>query len=172
MAADDDIRVAYDADDFRALYRACRTCRRNAILLVIVVPMIFAGLSYSDGVRGVDLVYDALPYFLIAVATILGFYFVGPWNAVRVRRKNGWAEPMAVQLTERGVATRHPSQDSLFFWSKIRDVVVRGPRLFLFTSAACAIILPRRAFGSDAQFAEWAKRAEALWRSAREARVG
>jgi hypothetical protein len=74
---------------------------------------------------------------------------------------------MAVRLTSQGVATRHPNQESLFYWSKIRDVVVRGSRLFLFTTPACAIILPRRSFESEAQFADWVKRAEALWTAAK-----
>jgi hypothetical protein len=116
----------------------------------------------------VNLVFHALPYVLIAALTLFAFYAFTPWNAVRLRRKNGWDEPMTVQLTDQGIVTKHSSQDSLFHWSKIRDVVVRGPRLFLFTTAACAIILPRRAFKDEGQFAAWAKQGEHLWREAKD----
>jgi hypothetical protein len=168
---DEEISVVYDGSDFRALYRACRRCKRNAILLLVGVPAFFSILSYTDGVRGLSLVFYALPYLLIALVAVLGFYFLSPWCSVRARRKNGWDEPMKVGFTDQGISIRHPTQDSLFYWSKIRDVVVRGPRLFLFTTPSCAIILPRRCFSSDHQFTSLVERAEQLWQTAKSVTV-
>jgi len=161
------VQVVYDGSDFRALYRACRRCKRNALILLVGLPVFFGLLSYKDGARGIDLIVAAIPYFLIAGGVILGIYVIGPWNAIRVRRKYGWGEPMSVSLTDQGVSTQHPNQTSLFYWSKIRDVVVRQHRLFFFTTPACAIILPRRCFASDEQFSRWAEYSERLWREAR-----
>jgi len=53
VPSSDEIKVVYGSADFRALYRACRSCKRNAILLLLVVPAVFGALSYGDGVRGV-----------------------------------------------------------------------------------------------------------------------
>jgi|SRR6185369_16534301 hypothetical protein len=167
VPSSDEIKVVYGSADFRALYRACRSCKRNAILLLLVVPAVFGALSYGDGVRGVGLVYYALPYLLIAAITVLTFYLFSPWYTVRLRRKNGWNEPMIVQLAKEGISIRHPSQSSIFYWQRLRDVVVRGQRLFLFTTASCAIILPRRSFASDEQFANWAEHAQECWRTAK-----
>ena len=114
MPSSDEISVVYDSADFRSLYRACRSCKRNALLLLLAVPAVFGALSYSDGVRGVGLVYDAFPYLLIAAITVLTFYLFSPWYTVRLRRKNGWNEPMIVQLAEEGISivAMHPSPAS------------------------------------------------------------
>ena len=169
--SDDEIQVSYDSGDLRALYRACHRCRRNGLLLLVVMPVFFEVLSFKDGVRGFDLLIYAIPYFMIALVALLTFYFASPWYSVFLRRRNGWDKPMTVQLTDEGISTHHPNQESLFYWSKIRDVVVRGPRLFLFTTPLCAIILPRRSFESDDQFGAWAERAKGLWNSAKSVTV-
>jgi hypothetical protein len=163
----DEISVVYDASDFRALYRACRRCKRTALLVLIGVPLFFGFLSYADGVHGVALIYYTLPYVLIALLILAGIYFIGPWNLVRMRTRNGWGEPMLVRFTDQGVSTHHPSQDSLFFWAKIQDVIMRGQRLFLFTSPGCAIILPRHSFADEAQFTRWHDEALRLWNLAK-----
>src|SRR4029079_269160 len=94
-------------------------------------------------------------------------YFLLPLNAVRLRKRSGWTEPMAVLLANEGIATHHPNQKSLFYWSKIQKVLVSGNRLFLFTTPNCAIILPRHCFSDDAQFENWSERAAERWRAAR-----
>jgi hypothetical protein len=171
VQSSDEIKVVYDSADFRALYRACRTCKRNAVVLLVLVPAFFTALSFIGGAWGPDLVYYALPYVLIALGIVGGIYFVTPWNTMRIRRRNGWDEPMTVQLADEGISIQHPSQSSIFYWRKLRDVVVRGQRLFLFTTASCAIILPRRSFASDEQFANWAERAEERWRTTKSVTV-
>ena len=163
----EEIAVTYRSSDFRALYRACRVCRRNALLLIASLPAVFVALSYGAGERGTALIYVATPFLFIASSVVLSIYVVTPWLTVRARRKNGWDEPMNVRLTHDGVSVRHPSQDSLFYWTKIRDVVVRGDRLFLFTTSSCAIILPLHSFASDEHFADWAATAQQYWQAAR-----
>jgi hypothetical protein len=167
MNSGDEICVTYDASDFRALYRACRRCKRGALFLLILTPLFFGSLDYFGGNNEVPLIYDVLPYLLIVLAILALSYFLLPWNAVRVRRQNGWAEPMAIRLADDGIVTRHPNQDTFFYWAKIRQIIVRGNRLFLFTSPACAVILPRRSFVSDEQFADWTERAQRLWNNCR-----
>jgi hypothetical protein len=155
--------VVYDTGDFCALYRACRRCKRNALLLLVLFPIIFGVLSYRDGYRGIELFFQALPYLLLALSVVFGIYFVGPWYAVRTRRKYGWAEPMCVRLTDQGISTHHPNQQSLFYWSKIREVAVHGVHIFLFTTPSCAIIIPQRAFNSSADFDAFAAAAQERW---------
>ena len=162
------ISVVYDSSDFRALYRVCRDCKRNAVIMVLALPAVFTILSYRDGVRGLTLIYYAIPYLVIGLIALLIFYFLAPWYVVRARRKNDWGEAMLVSLTDEGVATEHPTQGSLFYWSRIRDVAVDGQRLFIFTTANNAIILPRRSFAGDEQFSNWAAWSQRLWRSARD----
>ncbi len=78
---------------------------------------------------------------------------------------------MMIHLAEDGIDTRHPTQDAQFHWSAIKDVVIRKGRLFLFTTPACAIILPRRCFESEAQFNDWAERAQRYFEAARPVEV-
>ena len=163
---DEEVSVVYDATDLRAIYRACKQCQRNLKWLALI-PLFFGGFAYLDGTRGAALFYQILPYLLIAAAIAAGIYFFGPILQLRARRKNGWAQPMFVRLGMNGLSTRHPSQDSLFHWAAIHDVVVKGGRLFLFTTPACAIILPRRSFESDARYNAWIGRARQFWESAR-----
>jgi hypothetical protein len=164
--SNDEVRVVYTAADLRSLYAACRRCKRNAVVAVIGVPAFFVLLSFKDGARGTDLVFAAIPYFLLIPAVMFATYFLLPFNTTRLRRKNGWEQPMVVRLTDQGISTHHPNQESLFYWSKIQDVVVRGGRLYLFTTPSCAIILPRRCFSDEAAFGKWAERARKLWREA------
>ena len=172
MDESEEVNVIYNQGDFRALYRACRRCKRNAALMMLLLPILFIVLSYIGGQRSAELLfYDTVPSVIIAVISILAFYFFWPWYAVRVRRKNGWGEPIAVRFTDEGISTRHPNQESVFYWSKIRDVVVRGQRIFLFTTPSCAIILPRKCFLTEQQFVDWANRAKALWASAKSVTV-
>ena len=163
----DEIEVIYNEGDFRALYRATRRHKTTAILLLVVIPGFFAIVSFLDGVRGVGLFYHALPYIFIVLIVLVFFYYYLPWASVRARRKTGWGEAMRLRLTDEGVAVQHATQDSLFFWTKIVDVVVHKSRLFVFTSPGCAIILPRRFFSDDDHFFSWAKRAKQLWQSAK-----
>ena len=162
----DKVEVVYNAADLRALYRACRRCKAIALVVLIGLPVVFGLFSYHDGARGSDLVFVALPYIIIGLVGVLTVYVLGPWRAVRVRRKYGWGEPMSVSFTNDGVSTKHPNQASVFYWSKFRNVAIRGSRIFLFTTPACAIILPRRCFVDDEQFSTWAERARRLWQEA------
>ncbi len=165
-AAQQDVSVLYDVSDLRALYRSCKRCRRS-LLWVAMIPIVFSTLNYTDGARGVELVYGGLPYALIGVAIVLFIYFLSPVLQVRSRRKNGWGVPMTVQLNADGMATKHPSQDSQFHWAEIKDVVTKNERLFLFTSPGCAIILPRRVFSSDHHFSDWVGKARDYWGKAK-----
>ena len=124
-------------------------------------------LCYVGGDRGVDLAYSAVPFILIIFMVQLACYFLGPLMTMRTRRKTGWQMPMSIQLTTEGVSVSHPSQSLVAYWPAIQDVVVKRKRLFLFTTPACAIIVPRRAFASDEQFDRWVGEAEALWAAAR-----
>jgi hypothetical protein len=168
MSADtatDELSVVYRAADLRSLYGACRKCRR-AFVWILLIPMLVGLSSYLDGYRGAPLAYQLLPYLLIGLTGVAALYFLVPLWQIRLRRKNGWGEPMSVRLGQDGLVMRHPSQDSVFHWSAIRDVVTKGNRLFLFTTPACAIILPRRVFASDEQFAQWSDRARSYWKAA------
>jgi hypothetical protein len=70
---------------------------------------------------------------------------------------------MSVRLTDQGISTRHPNQESLFYWSKIREVAVRGSRVFLFTTPRCAIIIPRRRFETEDDFHAFSSAAREHW---------
>lgn len=157
------VAVVYTAADLRAVYRVGSLRQWTWLLLIPLAGLLFGLL---DGYRGMDLAYEVLPYLLILFVAPVAVYFISPALNVRARAKNGWAEPMSVSFNESGVDIAHPAQTSVFPWKAIKKVVVRGGRLFLFTSPACAIVLPRRVFDSDHQFSEWAKSAQHYWRRA------
>jgi hypothetical protein len=126
------------------------------------MPLFFGVLTYLNSDRTVLPVYETIPYLLIVLAILAINYFVLPW--IRARRRSGWDEPTAIRLTAQGIGTRHPNQDSRFYWAKVREVTVKAHRLFLFTSASCAIIVPRRVFQSDEEFEGFVAEASAHWK--------
>jgi hypothetical protein len=126
----------------------------------LLIPLAGAVLGFLDGYRGAELALQTLPYVLILLGIGVGLYLLSPALQVRARAKNGWGEAMRIRLNESGVHVLHPTQTTLFHWEAIKDVIVRRDRLFLFTTPACAIVLPRRVFDSDVQFEEWSERAE------------
>ena len=154
-----EVAVLYDSKDMRSLYGACRKCRR-ILVFVAAVPLVIGLFNYSDSPNLADFVIKMLGSLVLGAALAGATYFFSPALQHWQRRKSGWDRPMMVHFTDAGIATRHPTQDSQFHWSAIKDVVNRKGRLFLFTTPNCAIILPRRFFDSDAQFDDWAERAK------------
>ena len=169
MGADgQEISIVYDARDMRSLYGACRKCRR-ILILVASVPLLIGMLNYLKSPQPTDFWIEVLVSIFLGAGLAGAVYFFSPALQIWQRRKSGWDQPMMVHLTKDGIATRHPTQDAQFHWSAIKEVVTKKRRLFLFTTPACAIILPRRCFESDAQFNDWAERAHRYFHAAQPA---
>jgi len=83
-----EVKVVYDAADFRALYRACGNCKRNALIGLVAVPALFTLLAIGNGMRGIDLLFEAIPYVLIMITVYTAAYFLLPLNAVRLRKRS------------------------------------------------------------------------------------
>lgn len=161
----DEVSVVYDGSDLRSLYAVCSRCRR--MLAIVLLTPVFVGVSLGlSSPLDTSFAFQLIPYLLIGLAAAGTMYLIVPVLQVRRRQKNGWGQPIHFRLAQDGVRTRHPSQDSHFHWAGIRTVVARNDRLFIFTSPACALILPRRCFLDQHQFADWAERAHGYWKAA------
>jgi hypothetical protein len=60
-----------------------------------------------------------------------------------------------------------PKARSEVLWNAIQDVRRAQDRMFFFMSKRLAYMVPRRAFGSDAEFEEFAAAADQRWRQSR-----
>ena len=70
----------------------------------------------------------------------------------------------ATELTDEGVAVRNRQMDLVVFWTAIRSIKLTESRIFLFMTRRSALIVPQRAFQTEAQFQAFATAAQDYWR--------
>jgi len=109
--------------------------------------------------------YVAIPMMLIVLA-IAG---IAPIIQLRARKKQGWDIPMLVRLSDDGISVDHPKGGQRMIWNALRKVRATRDRLFLFTTPACAFIIPKRCFESEAEFQRWIAYSEQRWTEAKSA---
>jgi hypothetical protein len=135
-------------------------------ILVIAVFMcsLSVGLLLFDGldIRQAIIVADwAFTWKLVLVlaAWILIVSLLSNWWRARQESTGR----ITVALTPEGIKIRSRRMDGLVFWSAIKSLKVRFGRVFFFLTRRMAVIVPRRAFASDADFDAFAAAAREAW---------
>jgi hypothetical protein len=164
-ATEKSVEVTYSASDILALnlltWRFWLSVVAIFATIVIVLPLIFSmidGYSLTSSVRSMDWSFTAY-MILILVAWLIVVTIVAYW----LRRKRGLHGPMRFWLTDEGVAVRNRQMDLVVFWTTIKSIKLTGSRIFLFITLRSALIVPRRAFGGDADFEAFAAAAKRRW---------
>ena len=165
-AADTSVEVTYSAADIAILnlliWRFWITIIvvMAAILIAIpVIPSLIDGAPVAESIAAIDWQFTAwaILFFTcwLIVITVITY---------AIRRVRGLHGPIRVSLKSGGVAFRNREVDGVVFWSAIKSVRLSRSRIFLFISRRSALVVPRRAFGSDDQFCAFATTAKKHWR--------
>jgi len=131
--------------------------------LLILVPMLLRLLDdypISDAILDIDWAFT-LEVLIALTIWIVVVIAVSYWR----QRRKGLLGPIDFTQTPEGVSFRNRHMKGVVFWSGIKKIrLVRG-RLFLFITQRSALILPRRDFGSDAEFDAFVGAAEERWKA-------
>ena len=130
--------------------------------LLILVPMLLRLLDdypISDAILDIDWTFTAEVLVVLALWIVL-VIAVAFWR----QRRKGVLGPIEFVLTADGVSFHNRQMKGIVFWSAIERLKLRRGRLFLFMTQRSGLILPRRAFASDAEFEGFVAKAEQRWK--------
>lgn len=152
------------SDMFAVTMRAWRTYLRAFILLeiffvgMIVVPGLIEGWGTAAVLRYADWVFPICAGLFLILAWFGLCPLLAYWRTKRQRALG----PNRFRLESDGIRVEAPRAESLIYWPSVKRVIASRQRLFLFVTNSSALIIPRRSFDSDEEFAKWAKGAEAF----------
>jgi hypothetical protein len=159
----------FERDDYLALTAALR--RKNAwyfriVLLIawIAIVVLIIGLMSSDWTQFVGAMGDLVTMhevplmFYIVIGIVPALLLLMPQmsmlRAMRLYSSLAVADrDIEIKIDEAGLRTSSPGREARMDWSVVRAMIVTDRHLFLPVSGREAIVVPRRAFADDAQFA-------------------
>jgi hypothetical protein len=160
----------YDRSDFRALAVLGRP--RVVGWLFNLAWALFALLAVLIGWCVLAGSRSVLPYAAVAVLLLALFVLLhrlgadlGAWALEKAARRDGLLREQVLTASHdvfRAESTRGKTEVR---WSAIPWIVEGDGRLFVYSTSRLAFIIPRRAFGSDAEFGAFAAAAEERWRA-------
>lgn len=134
------------------------------IAIFIAVPIILDGLSFLESVR-----WFPWDFYLGLIGFLLLFLFgVCPLiNYFRLKRQ-GVLGPNYFEFADDGVRLESPKGKLLVYWNAVTRFVTSQTRFLLFIGPANALVVPRRAFESQAGYEASISDAKAYWDAARQ----
>src|SRR5436190_4950483 len=125
-------------------------------LVFLAIPIVVDGatLRQSASWFPLELVLGLSAFLLLFIVGICPSIFY-----IRMRRQ-GLLGPNRTSFSDEGVKVESTKAQSLVFWPAFNRIAVTKARLFMFTTPASAIILPKRAFQGEAEFEEWVDQAQ------------
>ena len=163
------VTVTYTFGDLLAV--AAHSWRTLLMIILVGEAVLIAVLAGIDVVMGDATILDAIrwiPWWLLAtVAVVWGvtFLFVAPLIGYIRARRQRILGPNLVSFRGDGIQLEGRQGQSLVYWSAIKRVVANRTRPYLFIRSRVAIVVPRRAVESDAEFEAFIGAAEERWRT-------
>lgn len=161
----EEVEVSYTAGDIAMMnFVVWRWWLMMSVILAAIlalVPVLFAlwdGSSVYGAITQIDWRFTGSVLILV-IGWIVLVTVIGYW----LRRQKGMHGPIFYRLTENGLSVRNRDMDSVIFWPAIKSIKTLGNRVFLFINLRSALIIPRRAFETDAQFEAFAVNAQKNW---------
>jgi hypothetical protein len=152
------IQVAYNlADMFGVQFHALGRFVRMFVIVELLWVALIVGVDLVDGVP-TSWSIGHLPWKLLGWGALLivAFWFgLCPFLAYLRVKRAGAGGPNTFALTDQGIRLQTPRSESVVYWNAVRRTVSNSQRLYLFFSSPGAIIVPRRSFASDDDFAKW-----------------
>jgi hypothetical protein len=161
----------YDIDDLQALAREvhARWFRRLRNAGFVVVGLLALTIMIDMSIMPSDLDWAAM--VAGAIATVLLFLLSSTrfraWVWLQLMRRSPFHAEHSFGLLPDALLVESPKARSEVLWNAIQDVRRAQDRMFFFMSKRLAYMVPRRAFGSDAEFEEFAAAADQRWRQSR-----
>ena len=152
------IEVVYNlADMFGVQFHSLPRFVRMFVIVELVWVALIVG---ADLVGGVPFSWSIshLPWKLLGWGAVLivAFWFgLCPFLAYMRIKRAGIDGPNTFALTDKGVRLQTARSESVIYWNAIRRTARDQQRFYLFFSNPGALIVPRRSFASDADFANW-----------------
>ena len=161
------VEVTYSAGDLLALNLVIWPFWVSVLAviaaLLVFVPMILlliSGYPLGDSIVAFDWSFAGLVLLILIGWLIAASVFGYVW-----RRWKGLHGPIVFALTEVGVNFRDRQMEGVVYWDGIKSVRLQGGRIFLFVGRKSALIIPRRAFGSNAEFDAFVSAAKERWKA-------
>jgi hypothetical protein len=157
----------FSRDDYLALVNVTRrsSWRLRAILVVmwLAVFVLIMGLTSESWTQFTQALHDIVTFnevpFFVYLPLLAGLVLIAIMPSLTMLRAmrlyGGFAiadQDIAIVLDEAGVTTTGPGRQARMEWSYIKRVIVRPSHLFLAISKREAVVVPRRAFASEAEF--------------------
>ena len=157
----------FNRADYLALTKAMsRSMWRLRLFLLLVWVAMIVGLlmlatkDWADFLVALqDLVsmHNVPPSIYVLLGLFLGLIAFAPqirrWRAMRMYSWNAIADrELELEITEAAVRVSGPGRDARLDWPLVRKVIVVPEHLFLAISRREAIVVPRRAFATAAEF--------------------
>ena len=145
------------ADIYGAMLHGWRRLARLLIVVELLWIVLIVGINLADDAT----FYEAIRWIdwkllLIGGLVLIAFWFglcplLGYWRI----KGAGVLGPSRFSLVDRGIRIESPKAESVVYWSGIRRTIQTSSRFYLFLVTTGAIIIPRRAFDSDAAYRAW-----------------
>jgi hypothetical protein len=161
-------RYTFSRDDYLALVNVMRRSgwRLRAILVVmwLAVFVLIIGLMSESWAQFTQALHDIVTFnevpFFVYLPLLAGLVLIALMPSLTMLRAmrlyGGFAiadRDITIVLDEASVATAWPGRHSRMEWSFIKRVIVRPGHLYLAIGKREAVVVPRRAFASDFEFA-------------------
>ena len=168
------VELAYEVtlDDIHAFNlhyaRTAPHARRSRRSVRLALTLLLATLLCSLGV----LSKAPLPFWLLGTLILAGWWAVFPSRVEQMTRRHtermyaegqnaGVLGPHRLTLDPEWLCERTDVREVRTHWRAVEQVVEDAQHLYLYVTAFSAVIVPKRAFGSEAEARELAKTAEA-----------
>jgi hypothetical protein len=152
---------AVTAQSWRTLLAIILVGEAAIFAFVILLSIVNDGMTFAQAAYWFP--WRVLAW--VALVWVVTFVFVSPLaRFARAKFQRGLG-PVNLWLQSEGLQIEAPNAQSLVYWSGFKRLVATPRRLYLFVRTRAAVIVPRRAFGNDAEFEAFAAAAEERWKA-------
>jgi hypothetical protein len=138
------------------------TFRRTFITNLVMLPLIILA-------TGIILKFNIVNLILGVIGTTVVYYFLVMFLVKRKvmkmnAQKSGLLGSHTMEINPDGIKVKNANNEGFTSWKKIQNVVSAKNYIYFFITDQFAYIVPKRAFGEEANAQEFFKQAEGFWR--------
>lgn len=165
-----------DSDDWKAFLKASKKPFNFARLIFVLIalamvlaPMLSATLSgspspaetTSPGQKAVS--FDFWSVGLPLIVTVALFLFLTWAKKAQLRKDPLFTEPLTIATDDEGILATNSQGRDTTFWHSIFKIIETKAHFFVLNAPQAGLIIPKRAFDSPAQCAEFGALLHSKW---------